>query len=55
MKALSDIDYRGDLNYEASNFLKTVPTELFGDGLVYMAKVGHYLISRFEYYKNQNN
>ncbi|MBQ7010495.1 MAG: sugar phosphate isomerase/epimerase [Clostridia bacterium] len=54
MKALAEIGYRGDLNYEASNFLKGVPTALYVDGLIYMAKVGHYLISRFEYY-NKNN
>ena len=52
MMALADIDYRGDLNYEASGFLRSVPTGLYLDGLTYMAKVGHYLISRFEYYRN---
>lgn len=52
MKALADIDYKGDLNYEASGFIKDIPTELRPDGLEYMAKVGHYLIGRFEYYKN---
>ena len=52
MKALADIGYRGDLNYEASNFIKDVPVELRPDGLAYMAKVGRYLIGRFEYYKN---
>lgn len=51
MKALADIDYAGDLNYEASNFIKDIPVALYEDGLAYMAKVGHYLISRFEYYK----
>ena len=54
MKALAEIGYRGELNYEASNFIKAVPTELYVDGLSYMAKVGHYLISRFEHY-NKNN
>lgn len=52
MKALADIDYKGDLNYEAAGFIKKIPTCLRADGLVYMAKVGHYLVSRFEYYKN---
>jgi sugar phosphate isomerase/epimerase len=52
MKALADIDYKGDLNYESAGFLKKVPTELCPDGMVFMAKVGHYLVSRFEYYKN---
>ena len=51
MQALADIDYQGDLNYEASAFLKRVPDALCPDGLAYMAKVGHYLIERFEYYK----
>lgn len=52
MKALAEIGYQGDLNYEASGFIKDIPTELRPDGLLYMAKVGHYLISRFEYYLN---
>lgn len=52
MKALADIGYEGDLNYEASGFVKDIPTELRPDGLKYMAKVGHYLVGRFEYYKN---
>jgi sugar phosphate isomerase/epimerase len=51
MKALADIGYEGDLNYEASAFLKNVPDALCPDGLAYMAKVGHHLIERFEYYK----
>ena len=54
MKALAEIGYDGNLNYEASNFIKDIPTELYIDGFTYMAKVGHYLISRFEYY-NKNN
>jgi hypothetical protein len=51
MKALADIDYKGDLNYEASGFIKDIPIELRPDGLKFMAKVGHYLIGRYEYYK----
>jgi len=54
MKALAAIGYRGNLNYEASNFLKGVPTALYVDGLIYMSKVGRYLISRFEYYSKNN-
>ena len=50
MKALADIGYQGDLNYEASGFMWGIPVELRPDALAYMAKVGHYLISRFEYY-----
>ncbi|MBE6551970.1 MAG: sugar phosphate isomerase/epimerase [Ruminococcaceae bacterium] len=51
MKALADIGYNGDLNYEASGFIKDIPVSLRPDGLAYMARIGHYLISRFEYYK----
>jgi len=51
MKALAEIGYNGAFNYEASGFLKNVPIALYPDGLEYMAKVGHYLIGRFEYYK----
>jgi sugar phosphate isomerase/epimerase len=52
MKALAEIDYKGELNYEASGFLKDLPVDLYVDGLLYMSVVGHYLINRFEYYKN---
>lgn len=51
MKALADIGYMGEFNYEAGGFLRNVPIELRSDGVAYMAKVGHYLISRFEHYK----
>ena len=51
MKALADIGYQGALNYEASGFIKDLPHELYVDGLKLMAKVGHYLIGRFEYYQ----
>lgn len=51
VKALADADYKGDLNYEASGFIKNVPEALYYDGAVYMSKVGHYLIDRFNYYK----
>ena len=52
MKALAEIGYDGNLNYEASNFIKDIPTELYIDGFTYMAKVGKYLVSRFEHFKN---
>ncbi len=53
MAALADIGYKGELNYEASNFLKNLPTELYRDGLRYMAKVGQYLIERFNTHSKQ--
>ena len=48
MAALAGIGYRGNLNYEAAGFIRNLPRELYPDGLTYMAKVGHYLIGRFE-------
>ncbi|MBE6608918.1 MAG: sugar phosphate isomerase/epimerase [Ruminococcaceae bacterium] len=52
MKALADIGYKGNLSYEASYFIYKIPVELRPDGLAYMAKIGRYLIERFEFYKN---
>ena len=52
MKALADIGYKGDFNYEASAFLAGLPTDLYPQGLAYQAVVGKYLIGRVEYYKN---
>lgn len=52
MKALAEIDYQGELTYEASNFLTGVPTQVWPDALKYMERVGRYLISRFDAYKN---
>ena len=54
MQALADIGYKGELNYEASNFLKDIPTCLRPDGMRYMAKVGQYLVERFAHYSAQN-
>ena len=51
MKAFADVDYKGNLNYEAAYFLKGVPDDLIIPGATYMAEVGKYLIKRFEYYK----
>ena len=53
MVALADIGYKGELNYEASNFLKDLPVELYYDGLCYMAKVGQYLVDRFNLHSKQ--
>ena len=50
MKALAEIGYKGNCSYEASSFIKSVPTDLYYDGLVYMAKVGKYLINKFNNY-----
>ncbi len=52
MKAFAEIDYKGDLNYEAGLFVDNVPVCLRSESAKYMAKVGKHLVERFEYYKN---
>lgn len=51
MKALAEIDYQGELTYEASNFMANVPEALWPDALKYMERVGRHLISRFDAYR----
>ena len=53
MKAFADIDYKGNLNYEAGMFVANAPLTLREGSARYMANVGHYLIDRFNFYKNQ--
>ena len=48
MKALAEIGYTGDLTFEADEFLRNVPTELYSDAECFMAKTGRQLISIFE-------
>ena len=51
MKALADIDYKGELTFEADNFMDNKPDILLPDCARLMAKTGKQLISRFEDYK----
>lgn len=48
MKALSEIEYDGDLTYEADCFLRNKPTELYPEYVKLMEKTGRYLIKNFE-------
>ena len=52
MKAFAKIDYEGNLNYEAGLFVNNVPVCMRKESAIYMAKIGKYLIERFQYYKN---
>jgi len=47
MKALGEIDYQGELTFEATNFY-SAPSVLWASASKYMADVGKYLISRIE-------
>ncbi len=51
MKALADIDYKGELTYEADSFFNGEPLELHQDAANFMEKTGRYLIKKFEEYK----
>lgn len=46
--ALKEIDYSGDINFEAGNFLKPLPKELYPDGAKMMAATGRYLANRIK-------
>ena len=50
-KALADIDYKGNFNYEAAVFVGKVPNEILYEGARYMSAVGHNLIEKIEKYK----
>ncbi len=51
MKALAEIDYKGDLTFEADNFMDNKPDILLPECSKLMAKTGKYLVSQFENYK----
>lgn len=48
MKALAEIGYTGDLTFEADNFLRNMPTDMYADAEIFMEKTGRQLISIFE-------
>lgn len=46
--ALREIKYAGDFNFEAGNFLKPLPKELYPAGAKMMAETGRYLVKKIE-------
>lgn len=52
MQAFANAGYSGDLSYESGHFVRNVPELLRADAAKYMAKVGKYLIERFEHFKS---
>lgn len=48
MKALSEIDYKGELTYEADSFLRKTPYELMPLYLKFMEQTGRHLINIFD-------
>lgn len=53
MEALADIDYQGELTFEASNFFKNVPAPLLSESLRYMVAVGRHMIGIYDACKNK--
>ncbi len=51
MRALAQIDYKGDLTFEADAFMNNKPDALLPDCAILMAKTGKYLVSVFDGYK----
>ena len=53
MKALAEIDYKGEFTYEAGKFYIGMPDAMLQPALKFMADMGRYLIDRYEYYRGQ--
>lgn len=51
MKALAEIEYKGDFTFEADAFLEDKPENLIPQYLKVMEQTGRYLIHKFEDYK----
>lgn len=54
LKALADIDYKGNFTYEADNFLKPFPVDLLPDVVKFMVAVGRNMIKQIDNYKGEN-
>ena len=53
MKLLKEIDYPGDLTFEADSFFKNFPLCMYQDVADFMQKTGRCLINMFEEANNQ--
>ncbi len=51
LRALGEIGYSGNFTYEADNFLKGFPKEVFPTCLKFMADLGRYMMGEIEKYK----
>lgn len=51
LKALADIDYKGNFTYEADNFLKCFPVDLLPDAMKFMVAVGRNMMKQIDDYK----
>ena len=53
-RALADIDYDGELTYEADNFLKRFPKDMMPLAVKFMNDVGNHLCDKIEKYKAES-
>lgn len=51
MKALAEIDYDGELTFEADNFLGHFPRDFKLNAAKFMVDMGRYLIGRYDFYR----
>lgn len=51
LKALADIDYKGNFTYEADNFLKLWPVDFLPEASKFMASLGRNMIKQIDEYK----
>ncbi|MBO5200938.1 MAG: sugar phosphate isomerase/epimerase [Clostridia bacterium] len=55
IEALAEIDYQGDITFEAGAFHNRLPLELYPSALRLMADMGHYFVKQIELKKNIEN
>ena len=52
-KALADVEYKGDMTFEACSGIDRMPLELKKQTARYMREIGEYLIERIKYYSKK--
>ncbi len=53
MKALAEVDYDGELTFEADAFLHHFPRDFKPNAVKFMVEMGRYLIGRYEFYRGE--
>lgn len=54
LKALGEIDYQGELTFEADSAIMRTPKELHADLARYMVAIGRHMAGRVEHYRKEN-
>lgn len=53
MKALAEVDYDGELTFEADAFLHHFPRDFKPNAVKFMVEMGRYLIGRYDFYRKE--